>query len=195
MIAIKFFSCAYFLRSNLTNLFNYKNRLTKVKAIFPTSLITSLKLNDRLVIKDKRYFINSIGSTLTNGEVQLELINDFRRISNERVFTVSSSSGTINIPILVPNGVNDVDVTTSSTGVTLGATTNFTSDGTLEVNYSANPDTLFTMINENGDTEITENIFEIRSEQGTNFVIDLQLESTYFNGDVATDNLYIIQEA
>jgi hypothetical protein len=184
-----------YYESYLTNLFNYKNRLTKVKAIFPTSLITSLKLNDRLVIRDKRYFINSIGSTLTNGEVQLELINDFRRISNERVFTVSSSSGTINIPILVPNGVNDVDVTTSSTGVTLGATTNFTSDGTLEVNYSANPDTLFTMINENGDTEITENIFEIRSEQGTNFVIDLQLESTYFNGDVATDNLYIIQEA
>ena len=95
----------------------------------------------------------------------------------------------------MPNGVNDVDVTTSSTGVTLGATTNFTSDGTLEVNYSANPDLLFTMINENGDTEITENIFEIRSEQGTNFVIDLQLESTYFNGDVTTDNLYIIQEA
>ena len=179
----------------LTNLFNYKNRLTKVKAIFPTSLITSLKLNDRLVIRDKRYFINSIGSTLTNGEVQLELINDFRKVANNRSFTVSSSSGTINIPILVPNGVNDVDVTTSSTGVTLGATTNFTSDGTLEVNYSANPDTLFTMINENGDTEITENIFEIRSEQGTNFVIDLQLESTYFNGDVTTDNLYIIQEA
>jgi hypothetical protein len=123
----------------LTNLFNYKNRLTKVKAIFPTSLITSLKLNDRLVIRDKRYIINSIGSTLTNGEVQLELINDFRKVSNERVFTVSSSSGTINIPILVPNGVNDVDVTTSSTGVTLGATTNFTSDGTLEVNYSAKP--------------------------------------------------------
>ena len=179
----------------LTNLFNYKNRLTKLKAIFPTSLITSLKLNDRLVIRDKRYIINNLKTDLTTGEVDLELINDFREISNERVFTVSSSSGTINVPILVPNGVNDVDVTTSSTGVTLGATTNFTSDGTLEVNYSINPDTLFTMINENGDTEITENIFEIRSEQGTNFVIDLQLESTYFNGDVTTDNLYIIQEA
>ena len=179
----------------LTNLFNYKNRLTKVKAIFPTSLITSLKLNDRLVIRDKRYIINSIGSTLTNGEVQLELINDFRRVSNERVFTVSSTSGTINIPILVGNGVDNVDVTTSSTGVTLGATTNFTSDGTLEVNYSANPDLLFTMVNENGDTEISENIFEIRSEQGTNFIIDLELQSTYTNGTITNENLYIIQEA
>jgi len=64
----------------LSNLFNTKNRLTKVKAFFPIGLITSLRLNDRLVIQDKRYIINSINSDITTGEVSLELINDFRKV-------------------------------------------------------------------------------------------------------------------
>jgi hypothetical protein len=64
----------------LSNLFNPKNRLTKIKAFFPIGLITSLRLNDRLVIQDKRYIINSINSDITTGEVSLELINDFRPV-------------------------------------------------------------------------------------------------------------------
>ena len=64
----------------LSNLFNTKNRLTKIKAYFPIGLITSLRLNDRLVIQDKRYIINSINSDITTGEVSLELINDFRPV-------------------------------------------------------------------------------------------------------------------
>jgi hypothetical protein len=64
----------------LSNLFNTKNRLTKIKAYFPIGLITSLRLNDRLVIQDKRYVINSFNSDITTGEVSLELINDFKPI-------------------------------------------------------------------------------------------------------------------
>ena len=66
----------------LSNLFNTKNRLTKVKAYFPIGLITNLRLNDRLIIQDKRYIINTINSDITSGEVSLELINDFRPIFN-----------------------------------------------------------------------------------------------------------------
>ena len=179
----------------LSNLFNYKNRLTSLKAIFPTSLITSLELNDRLIIRDKRYIINNIKTDLTTGEVDLELINDFREISNENIIILGESSGVVEIPILVPNGVNDVNVTTASTGVTLGATTNFTSDGILEVNYSANPDPLFNRVTESGDTRITEQIYTRRSEAGTNFVIQLDLENTYINGDVTNTQIYLIQEA
>ena len=179
----------------LSNLFNYKNRLTSLKAIFPTSLITSLELNDRFIIRDKRYIINNIKTDLTTGEVDLELINDFREISNENIIILGESSGVVEIPILVPNGVNDVNVTTASTGVTLGATTNFTSDGNLEVNYSANPDPLFNRVTENGYTRITEQIYTRRSEAGTNFVIQLDLENTYINGDVTNTQIYLIQEA
>jgi len=66
----------------LANLFNTKNRLTKIKAYFPIGLITSLRLNDRLIIQDKRYIINSINSDITTGEVSLELINDLRQVVN-----------------------------------------------------------------------------------------------------------------
>jgi hypothetical protein len=66
----------------LSNLFNTKNRLTKIKAYFPIGLITNLRLNDRLIIQDKRYIINTINSDITSGEVSLELINDFRQIFN-----------------------------------------------------------------------------------------------------------------
>jgi hypothetical protein len=179
----------------LNNLFNPKNRLTSLKAIFPTSLITSLELNDRVIIRDKRYIINNIKTDLTTGEVDLELVNDFREISSGSQIILNESSGLIEIPILVPNGVNDVNVTTASTGVTLGATTNFTSDGILEVNYSANPDPLFNRVTENGDTRITDDLITRRSESGTNFVIQLDLENTYINGDVKNTQIYLIQEA
>jgi hypothetical protein len=170
-------------------------RLTSLKAIFPTSLITSLELNDRLIIRDKRYIINNIKTDLTTGEVDLELINDFRTISNENQIILGESNGLVEIPILVPNGVNDVEVTTATTGVTLGATTNFTSDGFVEVNYSANPTPSFFRIAENGDTRVTEYQETRRSEDGVDFIVELDLENTYINGDVTNTQIYLIQEA
>ena len=62
----------------LTNIFTSKARILKLKGIFPLSLLQKLKLNDRLVIRDKRYIINSFNTDLTTGEVNLELLNDFR---------------------------------------------------------------------------------------------------------------------
>jgi hypothetical protein len=62
----------------LTNIFTDKARILKLKAMFPISLINALKLNDRLIIRDKRYIINSFTTDLTTGEVDLELLNDFR---------------------------------------------------------------------------------------------------------------------
>ena len=179
----------------MSNLFNYKNRLTSLKAIFPTSLITSLELNDRLIIRDKRYIINNLKTDLTTGEVDLELINDFREVASENVIVLGESSGLVEVPILVPNGVNDVNVTTASTGVTLGATTNFTSDGNLEVNYSANPDPLFFRVTEDGSQRVTERFYDRRSETGNTFLIQLDLENTYINGDVTNTQIYLIQEA
>lgn len=64
----------------LSNIFDSKARLIKVSGILPTSLLTTLKLNDRLVIRDKRYLINTFTTDLTTGEVQFELLTDFREI-------------------------------------------------------------------------------------------------------------------
>jgi hypothetical protein len=62
----------------ITNIFSVKARIVSIKAIMPIPFLTALNLNDRLVIRDKRYTINSYSTDLTTGEVSLELINDFR---------------------------------------------------------------------------------------------------------------------
>jgi len=62
------------------NIFNLKARLIKVSAILPTSILTSLKLNDNVIIRDKRYLINTFTTDLTTGEVQFELLTDFRTL-------------------------------------------------------------------------------------------------------------------
>jgi len=67
-----------YYKNYLVNIFNYKARLIKVSGILPTSLLTTLKLNDRLIIRDKRYLINTFTTDLTTGEVQFELLTDFR---------------------------------------------------------------------------------------------------------------------
>lgn len=62
----------------LANIFDYKARLIKISGILPTSLLTTLKLNDRLIIRDKKYLINTMNTDLTTGEVTFELLTDFR---------------------------------------------------------------------------------------------------------------------
>ena len=45
-------------------------------AIIPNFILANINLNDRLIIQNKRYIINSINSNLTTGKTKLELIND-----------------------------------------------------------------------------------------------------------------------
>jgi hypothetical protein len=87
----------------LTNLFNPKNRLTTIKANLPTSLLTSLQLNDRLVIRDKRYLINQMKTNMVTGETTFELLNDFMPISPIRIIQVGYEETNIEIGINLPN--------------------------------------------------------------------------------------------
>lgn len=76
----------------IDNLYNIKTRLVKVKALLPASLLGStvtngagiplgIALNDRLVIRNKRYLINSFTTDLTTGETDLELLTDYRGVN------------------------------------------------------------------------------------------------------------------
>ena len=73
----------------IENLYNIKTRVFKVKAILPVSLLGStvkdgygealgIALNDRLIIRNKRYIINSFTTDLTSGEASFELVTDYR---------------------------------------------------------------------------------------------------------------------
>jgi hypothetical protein len=70
----------YYL-SYLNNIFSNKSRIVKVRGVLPISLLTKLKLNDRIIIRDKRYVINKFTTDLTTGEVDFELITDFRIVT------------------------------------------------------------------------------------------------------------------
>ena len=76
-----------YYKGYIENLYNKKNRMTSVKAILPISILTALKLNDRLVIRDKRYVIDSVKLNLTTGEANLVLLNDFRPVVNKGLGT------------------------------------------------------------------------------------------------------------
>ena len=60
----------------ITDMFSVKRRIFDFKAILPDYLLQILNLNDRLIIKDRRYIINNITSNLVNREDSLQLVND-----------------------------------------------------------------------------------------------------------------------
>ena len=65
----------------LTNLYLLKSRMLKVKMRLPYNELLDLKLNDRIVIRDKRYIINQYTTDLTTFESDFELIQDFRSVN------------------------------------------------------------------------------------------------------------------
>ena len=61
----------------ISSVFNKKNRLTKLSAYLPLSLLLKYKLSDRFHLAGTSYKINSIETNLHNGKSDLELIADF----------------------------------------------------------------------------------------------------------------------
>ena len=66
---------ANYYQDYISDVFNYKRRLTKFKAFLPTSFLVTYTLADTLVIAGQEYRINSITTNLQTGESELELLN------------------------------------------------------------------------------------------------------------------------
>lgn len=75
----------------LNNLYSLKSRLLKVTMRLPYSKLLSLRLNDRIVIRDKRYVINSFTTDLDTFESKFELIQDFRSINFDNSTSINTS--------------------------------------------------------------------------------------------------------
>ena len=65
-----------FYRTYITDVFNTKRRLTKVKAYLPMKILLNFTLADRFDINGQRYKINSIETNLATGESNIELLNE-----------------------------------------------------------------------------------------------------------------------
>ena len=131
----------------IENLYNVKNRLVKVKTILPISILTTLQLNDRLVIRDKRYMINEMQSDLTTGDVNFTLISDFEEIKPIKTFGSEVAVGSKHkMAIYFSNGVTEVAVTKSAnaSNVTL-SNAKITTEQILEITVPPNAARIITI--------------------------------------------------
>jgi len=90
----------------IINLYNEKTRIVKLKAMFSDMFLSTLKLNDRVIIRNKRYIINQYTADLTTGETDLELINDYRGADAAMTVGYRFSSSDV---IMVDNTAKDVE--------------------------------------------------------------------------------------
>ena len=68
---------AKFYRTYIRNVFDVKNRLTKLTAKLPLNFLLKFQLNDKIRFRGNYYKINSITSDLLTGKATLELINQY----------------------------------------------------------------------------------------------------------------------
>jgi len=177
----------------LNNLYARKNRMYTYKTKLPISILTSLKLNDRLIIRDKRYIINEMKSELTSGDVTFVLILDFRAMNAITTSPVPKPSGTITVPILIGNQVTKITIDVGTTGVTASKSI-ITTDEEVVFTYPENTTSFYTIGTEDGDALVTEQLIKLRSEEGSVKVYDILLTSEFENGLREVTHLYIIQE-
>lgn len=180
----------------LQNLFNPKSRLVRLKAHFPLSLIIKLRLNDRLVIRDKRYIINELKTDITTGEVDLSLINDFRTMINRPALSsnVSSSGGVVSETFFVPSTlVSSATLSSPNSGVTFSETT-ITSTSAVDITIPANANTPSIIVSESGtDNIITDDGYGIVNEEGFQDIITIDINYNYYDGSTQVDTLNIYQ--
>tara|TARA_R110001583_G_scaffold87009_3_gene226976 strand:- start:3269 stop:5662 length:2394 start_codon:yes stop_codon:yes gene_type:complete len=85
-----------FYQAYIVNLFNPKTRIVTLKCHLPLPMLTLLTLDDAVILRDKKYRINSMKTDLTSGEVELVLINDFTETTGNIVGPKSSIVGASN---------------------------------------------------------------------------------------------------
>jgi hypothetical protein len=183
----------------ILNLYRAKNRVVNVKMHLPITELTTMRLNDRIIIRDKRYIINEMKSNLNTGEVDFQLILDFRALRRRRTFgTISVGGGKAYIPWELSYDVESVQLT-SPTGISFDPAS-FTADqlvefGVVEMDVPANPVEKDFFILENGDSYIDETSVPLRSEYGAEVVHIIEAEETRYNGEIETLSYTLIQSA
>jgi len=177
------------------DLFSIKRRNYILDAILPINVVQELRLNDRFIIGDDRFIINSIDSNLVNRSDSLELINDIYSAPlasdtlNNGVFLPASktfnNTATISdtqyiglanqTPILVDNGFGTSWVTIDSFGSGSVSTVNFS----LTENETGSQRTAVIRVT---NAEHTANFLIIQNTNGVSF----DSETITFDNDTIT---------
>ena len=62
-----------------------------------------MQLNDRLIIRDKRYLINEMKTNLVTGETTFQLLNDFMPVLPARIINTEPNVPRVGVPIIFPH--------------------------------------------------------------------------------------------
>jgi len=135
-----------FYSQYINNLYNQRTRVLKVKGNFNPYLLSTLKLNDRVIVSNKRYIINTFTTDLTTGEVELELLNDFRDITQDTIYLRYSNIPFLQVDntaqevqfIIYKNNYDTFDVKLSTDFLSYTLSTDNDADILLDVTIPAN---------------------------------------------------------
>ena len=153
---------ATYWQTYLAGLYDLRQRLYTFQTMLPLSKLNSLKLNDRLVIEDKRYLINDYKTNLTTGMVNLTLLQDFRTILQPLIFNMPETAICFEAMIFIPNDANSFELTTETAGVTI-TPDNAIVDSLIEICIPTSSEITITtedeidITTEDGEVLITEN--------------------------------------
>ena len=180
----------------LTNLFNPKNRLTTIKANLPVSILTGLQLNDRLIIRDKRYLINEMKTNLVTGETTFQLLNDFMPVMPIKVINTQPSVPSVGVPItfpqLPPNKGKVISASFSSSNPDVILPASITSSQRVTFilpDVTGNEE----RITEEADLRITEDGNGLETE-GANDVINIRVTYEGQDGSITYEEIVIIRQ-
>lgn len=185
------------------NLYNPKNREYTVKAVLPLEILTQFKLNDRFIIRDRRYIPNNVKINLTTGEATLVLVQDFRRMIADRVppivppFVPSPDAQCFDAQIPFINGAVQCDLVQCGTivpGVTITPTT-LTAPGPVTICIPDDDQALNGLVTETFPvtqmvTEAGQDII-LESSEETAQIITICLTYTLSNGQQVGNQIFI----
>jgi hypothetical protein len=134
-----------------------------------------------------------MNSKLTNGEVNLELINDFRPIKPNTTFRAKKPTSVVDVEVLFQNYVKSASIVTTTPGVTISPST-ITSEQRISVTVPTDTNVYYGRITEDGNIRVSETFSNRITEGGDNKVIELEIEYTFEDGTIDKYYSYIIQE-
>ena len=179
---------ATYYSNYINNLYVRKNRLVYVKCYLPLALLTSIRLNDRVIIRDKRYVINEMKSNLTTGEVNLVLLLDFRRIKRRRPkWSIPSAGLTLKSPVVMPNGAIEFNIDEGATGIVATPDRGF-DDANIQFVIPPNANGGYLLMTEDGDNLDTEDYNNLRSEEGTPQILNIEITYDFPDGTTETQD-------
>jgi hypothetical protein len=130
------------------NLYNIRTRKVTVKAMLNTLIVNSIQLYDRIILKNKRYTINTMTVDLTTKETTFELLSDFRQFTDANVglrntniesLVINNTAQEIEMQVFLNQ--SDLWRSKAAAGFLLGTYTsggNVYKDGLLNISIPAN---------------------------------------------------------